>query len=708
MFREQLKKDLDGISPDEELMNRVTRMMQEAAAKPRQPKYVPFMRFAGMAAAVCMIVVGAGALYNTPKAVSETAAEDMGMAEGLAACDMEKAADESGAEAEITAATTEAAVYYSETEPQIDTTVPVEEIAVAEETVPTEKTITLPDFENKGVYTSGVSNPHTTGQEMTYIQIISGRENEIDSFYKIKITGVLTKEQAAELSGYNADIDEAATFYNAEIQQDYINGTALSESIILRLSGDNQYNVEYGNPCYTAGDTIAVVLQKSGDGDMFRRRFSFAFAYDVYEIDGVSYIAVRNQRLAEVTEGLTDYFGGKVVEYETTTANNPAIYYGLYEISGVIENLKALFEEYVSSAAVNPLSEATPAEQRSADETYDLEGVAATAYTESITSYYKGVEAPLNGQEHYEIICTVLAYAAENPDKRTDPAFSKANIESFAQYGVSVCYETAGGKRIRVLVDDIRSYIQANDGFYRLEGESRDKVMSHFGAAEIIVDIHEAVFKGQEAVLTETEAYEIWTILCDYAVNNGNKSLNKEYMDVDFDSVCQNGLYFYVGGYHGEKAYVYIDSQVSYAVVDRDYYIFEGESRDKVLEYFGTIENMYTTPKMLIGGEVLYGGEKYTLSDSELKEIGGIVETYTKENTHRITDKALTDEEIGEYEKSGLAITLRYDEGSEVRVFADDENAYICGEYTYHLGPNLHTQVITYAEAVKLKKMFGL
>lgn len=81
MFREKLHKDLDGISPDEELLTKVTKMMQEEAAKPRQPRHIAIIRYAGMAAAVCMIAVGSLALYgengiktdNNIEAAEETA-----------------------------------------------------------------------------------------------------------------------------------------------------------------------------------------------------------------------------------------------------------------------------------------------------------------------------------------------------------------------------------------------------------------------------------------------------------------------------------------------------------------------------------------------------------------------------------------------------------------------------------------------------------
>ena len=67
----------------------------------------------------------------------------------------------------------------------------------------------------------------------------------------------------------------------------------------------------------------------------------------------------------------------------------------------------------------------------------------------------------------------------------------------------------------------------------------------------------------------------------------------------------------------------------------------------------------------------------------------------------------LTEDEIAAFEKSGLAVTLHYDDGSAICVYADDENAYICAENTFHLSDNVRSQIITYAEAVRLKKLFG-
>lgn len=59
MFREKLKRDLDGISPSDELLSKVSLMMAEEAEKPKQPIYLNVAKWGGMAAAVCLIAVGA-------------------------------------------------------------------------------------------------------------------------------------------------------------------------------------------------------------------------------------------------------------------------------------------------------------------------------------------------------------------------------------------------------------------------------------------------------------------------------------------------------------------------------------------------------------------------------------------------------------------------------------------------------------------------
>ena len=58
-FREKLHNDLDGISPDDELLSKVSLMMAEEAKKPKQPIYLNVAKWGGMAAAICLVAVGA-------------------------------------------------------------------------------------------------------------------------------------------------------------------------------------------------------------------------------------------------------------------------------------------------------------------------------------------------------------------------------------------------------------------------------------------------------------------------------------------------------------------------------------------------------------------------------------------------------------------------------------------------------------------------
>ncbi len=84
MFSEKLKNDLDGIHPRKDVLNNITKMMQEEAQKPREPKHVPFVRYGGMAAAICMIAVGAIALSGNDKISTESMPESRIVGDGIA------------------------------------------------------------------------------------------------------------------------------------------------------------------------------------------------------------------------------------------------------------------------------------------------------------------------------------------------------------------------------------------------------------------------------------------------------------------------------------------------------------------------------------------------------------------------------------------------------------------------------------------------
>ena len=373
MFREKLKNDLSGISPDEELLIKVTKAMQEEAQKPRPNIYRRAMYFGGMAAAVCMIAVGGiamgsmGGIGMANETMAADSAEPLRMNEASKAAQGDSAeyyfaeadaceeitedslsgAPEDGYDLidEVGESAADAAGGVTEETAEVTTSPAAAVIDMYEDTEA--MIVTLPEFDKKGIYESYSENSAAFGAPAVYDEIINDRYDEIDSFYRIRITGIIDNSEAAALKGYNIDIDEFAAFYNAVIEYDYISQSEEKEEIILRIPG-GEYGMNDGCPPYSEGDVIAVVLQKNSQNDDFRRRFTYAFHYDIYEIDGISYAAVREQSVAEAEEGLTDYFGGEIVKYETTAPDNPAVYYGLYETEGIAENLRMLWNGKLS------------------------------------------------------------------------------------------------------------------------------------------------------------------------------------------------------------------------------------------------------------------------------------------------------------------------------------------------------------------------
>ena len=77
-FREKLHNDLDGISPSDELLSKVSQMMAEEAKKPKQPIYLNVAKWGAMAAAVCLIAVGAVSFFGKG---SESTTPDIAVAD---------------------------------------------------------------------------------------------------------------------------------------------------------------------------------------------------------------------------------------------------------------------------------------------------------------------------------------------------------------------------------------------------------------------------------------------------------------------------------------------------------------------------------------------------------------------------------------------------------------------------------------------------
>ena len=75
-FREKLNNDLDGISPSDELLSKVSQMMAEEAKKPKQPIYLNVAKWGTMAAAVCLIAIGAVSFFGKGSDAHDIATAD--------------------------------------------------------------------------------------------------------------------------------------------------------------------------------------------------------------------------------------------------------------------------------------------------------------------------------------------------------------------------------------------------------------------------------------------------------------------------------------------------------------------------------------------------------------------------------------------------------------------------------------------------------
>ena len=104
MFKEQLHTSFDGISPSPELLDRVSEMMREEAAKPKPPIYMSAVKYGGIAAAVALAVGGAFLAFNhnngveTAEAPQETAATYAATAPAAPEAAVAPATDEFGEE----------------------------------------------------------------------------------------------------------------------------------------------------------------------------------------------------------------------------------------------------------------------------------------------------------------------------------------------------------------------------------------------------------------------------------------------------------------------------------------------------------------------------------------------------------------------------------------------------------------------------------
>lgn len=115
MFKEKLHSDIDRLSPSPELLDKISLMMREEAEKRRPKPYMTAVRFAGVAAAVCLLAFGAIRLGMTREALPEIASGGAYETEGGAPkIEYNASAETTNQTRSVAAATTAAAATAEE------------------------------------------------------------------------------------------------------------------------------------------------------------------------------------------------------------------------------------------------------------------------------------------------------------------------------------------------------------------------------------------------------------------------------------------------------------------------------------------------------------------------------------------------------------------------------------------------------------------
>ncbi len=361
MFREELHKELDRLSPSPELLDQVSRIMREEAEKKRPKASRLALRYAAAAAAICLTAFTAAKLAGLGGIASEIANEagDASDCAGMetypetaAAASAEPSPEEWEYHADTVAAAEdrelpeafmlnpaalEPAAHDSvngadgaEAEPADENPGSAGESASEEfdgksasegfdETALTEaaEEIVPPEYPREAVTEYADLWPCDRAV-LTFEEAAEKiRTNEALSLCRLKISGALTEEEAALQPQFT--FANGCTYYRAETE-DLLTGEKEEQIVIFAGTAEKQ---ESGNPFYQAGDEILCETEER-DGVRIIREYPL---FDLYETDSGTLACLRifAMELPEAENLFPQPFS-----IVTTTGNNPANYYGIY------------------------------------------------------------------------------------------------------------------------------------------------------------------------------------------------------------------------------------------------------------------------------------------------------------------------------------------------------------------------------------------
>lgn len=353
MFREQLHKDIDRITPSPELLDKISLMMREQVQKPKPRIFMNAVRYGGMAAAICLISA-AVIVFGIDGGVKTNSANQSPLSGGRSLQETQATAETAGIAPAIFDGNTETTAAYAVTEAPAE----VEAIYAA-----TQEEISLASADYSDLYSLTPPCPVYTGTAGTADKnfTISNADTlyySIDEIAKkvksgslsvlsLTINSRFSKEEFPEIDGVSKIANNSVmpiSCYKITINEGwggiFESDTDASIPATAVFFGNDSQQI-YANPCYAEGDRILCTAEISSEGIIIIREYFLCDIYDCVineetgETAPCAYLRIHSR------DDLLETFPNSLVEYSvtTTTDKNNAVYYQAFSLDALTEYL---------------------------------------------------------------------------------------------------------------------------------------------------------------------------------------------------------------------------------------------------------------------------------------------------------------------------------------------------------------------------------
>lgn len=365
MFREQLHKDIDRITPSPELLDKISLIMREQVQKPKPRIFMNAVRYGGMAAAICL-VSAAVIIFGIDGGITSSPVQSPlsgGRSADSSQTTAETAALQPAAFGAYEATTTaEAVIPYAETEAEAPL-VSGAAYGITEAKVSTESSLrdlysitppcpVYPSSDLRAAVSAydefSVSNadmPYYSmddiavkvkGGSLSILNLTINRKFNKDEFSEIDGVSNIANNSVMPVSCYKITINEG--WGNM-----FVSDTDASIPAVAVFFGDENSQL-FANPCYAEGDRILCTAEISSEGIIIIREFFLCDIYDsvIDEANGdteaCAYLRIHSR------DDLLDTFPNSLVDYSvtTTTDENNAVYYQAFSLEALTEYLDSV------------------------------------------------------------------------------------------------------------------------------------------------------------------------------------------------------------------------------------------------------------------------------------------------------------------------------------------------------------------------------